>query len=122
MAENTIGLSDIVGRLPRLLMDTPIILRGLLTGFPARRSAKASIGKAFQDRAARYGDRVFIRFDDQTMTYREANETSNRYASALATRGVGRGDAVGIMMTNSPRMVMLMLAVVKLGAVAGMLN
>ena len=40
----------------------------------------------------------------------------------LAARGVGRGDVVGIMLKNSPRAVLLMLAVVKLGAIAGMLN
>ena len=122
MADDTVGLTDIVTRLPGLLIDAPVIVRALLTGFPTRRSAKTSIGKVFQDRAARYSDRVFIRFDDQTVTYRQANETANRYAAVLTTRGVGRGDVVGIMLTNSPRAVLLMLAVVKLGAIAGMLN
>jgi fatty-acyl-CoA synthase len=122
MADDAVRLTDIVTRLPGLLMDAPVILRGALTGFPARRSAKTSIGKVFQDRTARYGDRLFIRFDDQAVTYRQANETANRYAAVLTTRGVGRGDVVGIMLTNSPRAVLLMLAVVKLGAIAGMLN
>ena len=40
----------------------------------------------------------------------------------LAARGVGHGDVVGIMLRNSPQSVLLMLAVVKCGAVAGMLN
>ena len=122
MAENTVGLTDIAAGLPGLLKDAPVILRGALTGFLAHRSAKTSIGKVFQDRAARYADRVFIRFDDEILTYRQANETVNRYAAVLAGRGVGRGDVVGIMLKNSPRMVLLMLAAVKLGAIAGMLN
>ncbi len=122
MADDTVSLTDITAGLPGLLMDAPIMLRGALTGFIARRSAKTSIGKVFQDRAARYGDHVFIRFDDETWTYRQANETVNRYAAVLVERGVGRGDVVGIMLKNSPRMVLLMLAAVKLGAIAGMLN
>lgn len=122
MAEDTVGLTDIAGGLPSLLTDVPVILRGVLTGFVARRSAKTSIGKVFQDRAARYGHQVFIRFEDEILTYRQANETVNRYAAVLAKRGVGRGDVVGIMLKNSPRMVLLMLAAVKLGAIAGMLN
>jgi fatty-acyl-CoA synthase len=122
MADDTVGLTDIAAGLPGLLMDAPIIARGVLTGFLGRRSAKTSIGKVFQDRAARYGDQVFIRFDDETWTYRQANETVNRYAAVLADRGVGRGDVVGIMLKNSPRMVLLMVAAVKLGAIAGMLN
>src|SRR5690348_6445044 len=122
MAEDTVGLTDIAAGLPGLIKDAPIILRGALTGFIAHRSVKTSIGKVFQDRAARHGDQVFIRFADESWTYRQANETVNRYAAVLAERGVGRGDVVGIILKNSPRMVLLMLAAVKLGAIAGMLN
>ncbi|MBV8929810.1 MAG: long-chain-acyl-CoA synthetase [Mycobacteriaceae bacterium] len=122
MASGTIGVTDIAARLPGLLMDTPTMLRGALTGFLALPSAKTSIGKVFADRAARYGDHAFIKFGDETISYREANETANRYAALLAARGVGHGDVVGIMMRNEPRTVLVMLAVVKLGAIAGMLN
>jgi fatty-acyl-CoA synthase len=118
----SVGLTDIAARLPGLLIDTPAMLRGVLTGFLALPSAKTSIGKVFQERAAHYSDRPFIKFQDETVSYRQANETANRYAAVLATRGVGRGDVVGIMLKNSPRAVLLMLAVVKLGAIAGMLN
>jgi fatty-acyl-CoA synthase len=122
MAEDTVGLTDIAAGLPGLIKDAPIILRGALTGFIAHRSIKTSIGKVFQDRAARHGDQVFIRFGDENWTYRQANETVNRYAAVLAERGVRRGDVVAIMLKNSPRMVLVMLAAVKLGAIAGMLN
>ena len=39
----------------------------------ARPTSKTSIGKVFQDRAARFGDRSFLEFGDQQLTYREAN-------------------------------------------------
>ena len=119
---SSVGLLDIAPRLPGLLMDAPTILRGVITGFGARPTAKTSIGKVFQDRAARYGGKVFIKFGDEQLTYRESNETVNRYAAVLAARGVGHGDVVGVMLRNSPQSVLLMLAVVKCGAVAGMLN
>jgi fatty-acyl-CoA synthase len=122
MAGDTVGLTDIAARLPALVMDAPVLVRGMLTAFLTWRSAKRSIGRVFQDRAARYGDHVFIRFDDEALTYHRANQTANRYAAVLTERGVGRGDVVGVMMRNSPRAVLLMLAVVKLGAIAGMLN
>jgi fatty-acyl-CoA synthase len=121
-ARNAIGLLDIAIRVPGLLLDAPVIVRGALTGLMARPSAKTSIGKVFQERAARYADHTFLKFGDETLTYREANETANSYAAALAARGVGHGDVVGIMLRNSPNAVLLMLAVVKCGAVAGMLN
>jgi fatty-acyl-CoA synthase len=119
---SNVSLLDIAPKLPGLLMDMPVILRGVITGFGARPTGKTSIGKVFQDRAARYGDKVFIKFQSEQLTYREANETVNRYAAVLAARGVGHGDVVGVMLRNSPDSVLLMLAVVKCGAVAGMLN
>lgn len=117
-----VGLFDVAGRLPGLLLDVPTILRGVVTGFGARPSAKTSIGKVFQDRAEKYGDKVFIKFADEQISYRQANETANRYAAVLAARGVGHGDVVGIMLRNSPEAVLVMLAAVKCGAIAGMLN
>jgi fatty-acyl-CoA synthase len=121
-ARTAVKLTDIMSRLPAVMADTPVIVRGVLTGLLAQPGSKKSIGTVFQDRAARYGDRVFLRFGDQQLTYRDANAAANRYAAVLAARGVGRGDVVGIMLRNSPNTVLAMLAAVKCGAVAGMLN
>jgi fatty-acyl-CoA synthase len=121
-SRSNVGLLDIASQVPGLLMDAPTILRGVITGFGARPTGKTSIGKVFQDRAARHADEVFLKFEDRELTYREANETVNRYAAVLAARGVGHGDVVGIMLPNSPEPVLLMLATVKCGAISGMLN
>jgi fatty-acyl-CoA synthase len=118
----SVSLLDIARHMPGFLMDVPAIVRGAITGFSARPTAKTSIGKVFQQRAERYADNVFIKFEDERLTYRQANETVNRYAAVLAARGVGHGDVVGIMLRNSPQAVLLMLAVAKCGAVSGMLN
>jgi fatty-acyl-CoA synthase len=117
-----VRLTDIATRAPGVLADMPVIVRGALTGLLALPSSHKSIGTVFQERAARYGDRVFLRFGDQRLTYRDANAAANRYAAVLAARGVGQGDVVGIMLRNSPNAVLAMLAAVKCGAVAGMLN
>src|ERR1700754_832664 len=116
---SSVGLLDIATHVPGLLMDLPTILTGVITGFGARPTAKTSIGKVFQDRAARHADKVFIKFGDEEIAYREANETVNRYAAVLAARGVGHGDVVGIMLRNSPDPVLIMLAAVKCGAISG---
>ncbi|MGH3959960.1 long-chain-acyl-CoA synthetase FadD6 [Mycobacterium sp.] len=121
-ARTSVGLVDIVTRLPGVLADVPVMARGALTGLLVRPTSKTSIGKVFQDRAARFGDRVFLRFGEARLTYREANATVNRYAAVLAARGVGHGDVVGIMLRNSPNAVLTMIAAVKTGAVAGMVN
>ncbi len=121
-ARAAVSLTDMASRAPGVLVDLPVIVRGTLTGLLATPTSKKSIGTVFQERAARYGDRVFLRFGDQQVTYRDANATANRYAAVLAARGVGHGDVVAVMVRNSPNAVLVMLAAVKCGAVAGMLN
>jgi hypothetical protein len=121
-ARTAVRLTDIASRVPGVLADMPAIVRGALTGLLAQPGSKKSIGMVFQERAARYGDRVFLRFGDQQLTYRDANAAANRYAAVLAARGVGSGDVVAIMLRNSPHAVLAMLAAVKCGAVAGMIN
>lgn len=121
-ARTAVRLTDIASRVPAVLADLPVIARGVLTGLLAQPGSKKSIGTVFAERAARYGDRIFLRFGDQQLTYRDANAAANRYAAVLAARGVGHGDVVAIMLRNSPNAVLAMLAAVKCGAVAGMLN
>jgi fatty-acyl-CoA synthase len=121
-ARKAVSLTEIATRVPAVLADLPVIARGVVTGLLPQPNSKKSIGTVFQERAARYGERVFLKFGDQRITYREANATANRYAAVLAARGVGRGDVVAVMLRNSPNAVLAMLATVKCGAVAGMLN
>lgn len=85
-------------------------------------NSRASIGLLFEQTAARRPDGLFLSYEDERFTYREANERVNRFAHALANRGVTSGDVVGILATNEPDTLFVTLAVVKLGAVAGMLN
>ena len=50
-------------------------------------------------------------------SYREVAEISGRLAAALAASGVGPGDRVGILMSNSPQWVFVLLATLRMGAV-----
>ena len=53
MTDTSVGLIDIASQVPGLLADVPVIVRGVVTGLLARPTSKTSIGKVFQDRAAR---------------------------------------------------------------------
>ena len=62
--------------------------------------------------------RTAIACGDRSCTYRELEETSERYARALRTIGVGRSDLVGIFCSNKLEFVWLYLACFRIGAVA----
>jgi len=117
----TVSLFDIVKQLPRMAFDAPSMLRGAI-GMLVRPDSESSVGLYFQRNAHRHPDRPFLRFEGETFSYGAANAQVNRYARVLADRGVRRGDVVGVLMTNRPETLFVVLATVKLGATVGLLN
>ena len=80
------------------------------------------LGQLVADKAAEHGDRTFIRYQARTLSYRELDQLLNRIASGLAWMGVGAGTHVAFMLENSPEIVLLYVALGKLGAVAVPVN
>lgn len=68
--------------------------------------------------ARRRGDAGGIVFDDVRVGYGALAAAIDDMAAWLARRGIGSGDAVGIMAANEPAMVVLLYAVWGVGAVA----
>jgi long-chain acyl-CoA synthetase len=56
------------------------------------------------------------------LTFREVKTRSDRFAIALAGRGVAKGDRVGIMLPNCPQYVIAAFAVLRLGAIVVNVN
>jgi acyl-CoA synthetase (AMP-forming)/AMP-acid ligase II len=94
-------------------------LFGLVT---LRKGSRQSLGKAFERCVSNYPDKPALLFEDRSFTYAELNAWANQMAHALTLRGVRKGDCVGLVMENRPELVACVLATVKLGAVAGLIN
>jgi len=78
---------------------------------------------SFLERAALvWPDKIAVRHGATTFTYREFEARCRRFASALAGRGVGRGDTVAIIAPNVPALLEAHYAVPALGAVLNALN
>src|SRR5262245_3640365 len=69
-----------------------------------------------------YPNKIAVRHGDATYSYREFGARVRRLASALAARGVRRGDVVSVLAPNVPAMLELHYAVPALGAVLNPLN
>ncbi|MBC9955585.1 long-chain-acyl-CoA synthetase [Yimella sp. cx-51] len=117
-----VGLTDVAKGLMGFTPDLPMLMReapGLLLRKPDHH---ASMGQQFQLTAARHPDRPFLKGAGRELTYRQANELANQYADLFRERGVGPGDVVGVNSPNDVENILVILAVVKLGAVAGLIN
>ena len=72
--------------------------------------------------AAAYPQRTAVIHGARRYTWRETYARSRRLASALSRRGIGIGDTVAAMLSNTPEMVEAHFGVPMLGAVLNALN
>ncbi|HKQ94480.1 MAG TPA: AMP-binding protein, partial [Aestuariivirgaceae bacterium] len=72
--------------------------------------------------AAVYPGRCAVVHGRLRFTYAEFYDRSRRLASALAARGIGRGDTVSVLLANSPPMLEAHYGVPMTGAVLNTLN
>jgi long-chain acyl-CoA synthetase len=66
----------------------------------------------------RYGKKTAVAMGGSRLSYVQLDEASNKMANALIGMGVGRGDRVAMLLSNSPEFVTTYLGVVKVGAIA----
>lgn len=74
------------------------------------------LGDLLSASVVRFADRVAVVDASGAHTYRAVDALANRVARALAARGVGRGDRVGIALEKSAKAVACMQGVLRLGA------
>lgn len=79
-------------------------------------------GFVIREQAERFPDRVFLIFEDTSMSFAAYNEGVNRYTHLLRRCGVERGQPVAVMMENSVDFLMLQGAVAKAGAIGALIN
>ncbi|HKI73901.1 MAG TPA: long-chain-acyl-CoA synthetase, partial [Pseudomonadales bacterium] len=89
---------------------------------PPKDTDIGSIAILVEDHAARHPDDVALLCEDEAVSWKELNDRANRIAHVLEAQGIGRGDCVSLFMQNRIEFVVNILALSKLGAVAGMIN
>ncbi|MDI6097382.1 acyl-CoA synthetase [Actinoplanes sp. NEAU-A12] len=82
----------------------------------------ANIADLFEHAVDAFGDRVAVACGEREITYAELEESANRLAHFLQSRGVGKGAHVGLYAGNSIEALVAMIAVYKLRAVAVNVN
>jgi fatty-acyl-CoA synthase len=86
------------------------------------RARQHSIGDLPRRTAARYPDKLAVRFGETIWTYREFDEICNRLANGLIERGLAAGDRVAILSRNSHAFAALRFALARAGGVLVPIN
>ncbi|WP_337188393.1 class I adenylate-forming enzyme family protein [Phenylobacterium sp.] len=69
-----------------------------------------------------YGDRVFLVYEDERVTFEAFHRAVAAFAAELAGQGVAKGDRVAVIMRNLPEWVVAFYAAAALGAIVTPLN
>jgi long-chain acyl-CoA synthetase len=72
--------------------------------------------------AEHHPENVAVVFRDVSLTYRELEALTNRFARALAALGVAKGDRVCVLSPNCPEYIIAFYAIARVGAVASPMN
>jgi long-chain acyl-CoA synthetase len=67
--------------------------------------------------ARKHGEKSAIAYRDQELTYQELDNLSDRFATALESLGVRKGDRVGVYLPNIPQFIISYYGILKAGAV-----
>jgi amino acid adenylation domain-containing protein len=74
------------------------------------------VHELFEAQVERTPNAIALNFENQSLTYRELNESANRLAHHLAATGVGPDKLVAVFMERSIDMLVAVLAILKAGA------
>ena len=68
--------------------------------FEVDQSRQLLLGEMLARNARKYPDLEAVIFREKRIRYREMDERVNRLANALLSKGIKKGDAVGLLMPN----------------------
>ncbi|MFC8386680.1 long-chain fatty acid--CoA ligase [Nocardia sp. NPDC057272] len=81
-----------------------------------------NLATILRDSTSERPDAPFLHVEDQTLTYRDVDESSGRVARSLRNRGLMPGDKVAVQLPNGPEFVTTYFAILKAGLVVVPLN
>ena len=84
---------------------------------PFRPFGDISLPEHLRAWARRQPDKDAVIYYGRAVSYAELDRLSDRFAAALAARGIGQGDHVAVYLQNCPQFLVVFYGLLKLGAV-----
>ena len=109
-------LAQVTGPGGRLIIGEDEQGRAIVSNFPA------TLPAFFRTFCALNAQVEAIVAGDERLSFADLDRWSERLAHALVSRGIGKGDRVGIAMRNCPAWVVVYMAIIKAGGIAALLN
>ena len=122
MKARTVSFSNVLSSAITPKGGAGALAKGIYTLVSSKPDKYRSIGMHLEKHARKIPDRPAIRHEDQEFSYAQVNRWVNRYSHYIIAQGIVAGDVVGINIENRTECLIAVLAVVKTGAIAAMMN
>src|SRR5919109_5104577 len=97
-------------------------LRALKLTTPIGKNPTRVFPAVVEELADKFGDRPALVSEEETFTYRQLGERSNRYARWARAQGLAKGDTVCLIMRNRPEFLAVWLGLTRAGSVVALIN
>lgn len=122
MSQDTVRFFDIAKNLLKMAPHAPQAGLATAKALTLSKTSENSIGALLEEQTKKFPQNTALRYLDKSYNYQEFNAAANRVAHYLTQIGIRSGDAVAILMENRPEVLMAVAGIVKIGAVASMIN
>jgi citronellyl-CoA synthetase len=112
------SLRDIV----TTMAETSTLLQVVKEVKPRPATTRDCFAARVERTTASFPNHTAVLFEGRSLTWQELNAQANRYAAALRTLGLVRGDAVSLIMENRIEFLATIIALNKLGIIAALIN
>jgi fatty-acyl-CoA synthase len=98
------------------------VARSLYAMRHVKPDSKITIVDIIAGHAAKRGNSIAILCGEETLTYAQLNARADRYAQWAHAQNIARGDVVAVLMENRPDYIAAWLGILKVGAIAALIN
>ncbi|XP_053626712.2 long-chain fatty acid transport protein 4 isoform X4 [Cherax quadricarinatus] len=110
-----------IGTIPRDMRGLYRYLKLLMRIHHAKKN-NLSVPKIFQEVVRKNRNKVAFYFEDETWTFQQVDELSNKVGNYFAAKGVKHGEPVALFMENCVEYICIWLGLTKIGAVPALIN
>jgi len=87
-----------------------------------QRARRQTLGDILERSSGRFADKLALRFEEESLTYKQFDEVVNQAAQAMIARGLQKGDRAAVLSRNSMDFAILTFALAKAGLIMVPIN
>jgi citronellyl-CoA synthetase len=120
--ENLIKRKDFIVAMIKFRLFRRKALKEGVEGFNRIEEKNETWGTLIEENAQKYPNNMCLKSEETNLTYREYNESVNRYANYFISQGLKKGDTAIVILENRPELLIVYSAIAKIGATNSMIN